>query len=218
MIHSYQCYTIVLKFLKVSLTFNTIYYFIFIHCIYCLILQADGYTNTGCFNTLCPGFVQMHPRITFGQLLEPISVYRGRQTSMLVMVYRSPENGHWWLSIGKEVIGYWPSELFTYMKHNAIDIKYGGIAGGLSEEQSPPMGNGHFPTKDSEFNNAGFMGEMKVFNETLHPAYFDFVKAVVAQDRSKDCYNMDYYYSEEHHYNYIEYGGPGGFPCNESST
>ncbi|KAI3944689.1 hypothetical protein MKW98_021147 [Papaver atlanticum] len=121
--------------------------------------------------------------------------------------------GHWWLSIEKEAIGYWPNVLFTNMRHYALDVKFGGVAGALHEGPSPPMGNGHFPTEDNDFTNAGFMTEMKVFNETGDPVYFDLTRTGTEQDQSKNCYNLTYYFSEQQNYNYIEYGGPGGSSC-----
>lgn len=38
-------------------------------CILCM--QGDNFKKTGCFDAICPGFVQVHPRITLGQTIEP---------------------------------------------------------------------------------------------------------------------------------------------------
>ncbi|KAI3950374.1 hypothetical protein MKW98_003857 [Papaver atlanticum] len=178
---------------------------------------ADGYKSTGCFNIFCPGFVQVHPSITFGELLEPVSVYKGKKYSIPVEVYKARASGNWLLSVGEQVIGYWPKELFTHLAHNASIIRYGGIAGALSGSPSPPMGNGHFPEyRDYDLAKAGFMREMKVFNEAGEIVYFDFTKAPRKLDTKKDnCYKLYYYsyISKPYTWNIITYGGPGGSSC-----
>ncbi|KAI3931211.1 hypothetical protein MKW92_036488 [Papaver armeniacum] len=175
---------------------------------------ADGYKRTGCFNMFCPGFVQVHSSITFGELLEPVSVYNKKLYSIPVMVYRAPISGNWWLRFRREVIGYWPKELFTHLAHNASIIRYGGIAGAVSKSPSPPMGNGQLPIyKDSDIEKSGFMREMKVYNETGDTIYFDYTKTQTKQDARRDCYDLNYYFSERDKWNCIKYGGPGGSSC-----
>ncbi|XP_026377875.1 uncharacterized protein LOC113272216 [Papaver somniferum] len=102
----------------------------------------------------------------------------------------------WWLSVGGQVIGYWPKELFTHLAQNASIVRYGGIAGAVSGSPSPPMGNGHFPEyQDYDLAKAGFMREMKVFNEAGEIVYFDYTRALRKLDTKKEtCYKL-YYYS-----------------------
>ena len=50
--------------------------------------QADGFTKTGCYNTLCPGFVQVSKRVPLGILLEPVSVYDGHQSEVGIVIYK----------------------------------------------------------------------------------------------------------------------------------
>ncbi|KAI3950375.1 hypothetical protein MKW98_003858 [Papaver atlanticum] len=189
-------------------------YWTFLLCMQCLILLADGYKRTGCFNMFCPGFVQVHSSITFGELLEPVSIYNRKLHFIPVMVYRAPISGNWWLRVSREVIGYWPKELFTHLAHNASIIRYGGIAGAVSKSPSPPMGNGHLPIyKDSDIEKSGFMREMKVYNETRDTIYFDYTKTQTKQDARKDSYDLNYYFSERDKWNCIKYGGPGGSSC-----
>ncbi|XP_075640184.1 protein neprosin-like [Castanea sativa] len=40
---------------------------------------VDNFGNTGCFNTECPGFVQVHPRLHPGSLVANVSVFQGQQ-------------------------------------------------------------------------------------------------------------------------------------------
>ncbi|VVB03332.1 unnamed protein product [Arabis nemorensis] len=41
--------------------------------------QNDSYRGTGCYNLLCPGFVQVDRDISLGAALSPISTYNGDQ-------------------------------------------------------------------------------------------------------------------------------------------
>ena len=36
-------------------------------------MQADNFQKTGCFNSLCPGFVQIDKEHAFGEVLKPPS-------------------------------------------------------------------------------------------------------------------------------------------------
>ncbi|XP_026377877.1 uncharacterized protein LOC113272219 [Papaver somniferum] len=111
--------------------------------------------------------------------------------------WAAPISGNWWLRFRREVIGYWPKDLFTHLAHNASIIRYGGIAGAVSKSPSPPMGNGQLPIyKDSDIEKSGFMREMKVYNETGDTVYFDYTKTQTKQDARRDCYDLNYYFSE----------------------
>lgn len=43
------------------------------------IIEADGGKSTGCYNTLYPGFDQVHPTIALGQSFPKVSTYGGDQ-------------------------------------------------------------------------------------------------------------------------------------------
>ncbi|CAA7061397.1 unnamed protein product [Microthlaspi erraticum] len=49
---------------------------------------ADGFTKTGCYNTLCPGFVQVSTKLPLGLLLQPVSRYGGQQYEVNVSIYQ----------------------------------------------------------------------------------------------------------------------------------
>jgi len=50
--------------------------------------QADGFNKTGCYNTLCPGFVQVSTDIPLGYLLQPVSTYGGKQYEVGINMYK----------------------------------------------------------------------------------------------------------------------------------
>lgn len=51
-------------------------------------LQADSYQKTGCYNVLCPGFVQVSMQIPLGLILRPTSVLGGPQYDIILKIYQ----------------------------------------------------------------------------------------------------------------------------------
>jgi len=51
-------------------------------------LQADGYKNTGCYNLLCPGFVQTNKNVVIGGALTPTSTYNGGQFEISLLIWK----------------------------------------------------------------------------------------------------------------------------------
>ncbi|XP_063948197.1 protein neprosin-like [Daucus carota subsp. sativus] len=85
----------------------------------------DQYKSTGCYNLVCPGFVQISERIALGVSFQQVSTYQGSQSSLTLLIWKDPTEGKWWLaSDDREVIGYWPTSLFTSLadsaKHNSM--------------------------------------------------------------------------------------------------
>ncbi|KAI3950376.1 hypothetical protein MKW98_003859, partial [Papaver atlanticum] len=118
------------------------------------------------------------------------------------------KSGNRWLSVDREMIGYWPNELFTHLARDAPLVRYGGIAGAVSGSPSAPMGNGNLPSISFSIKQSGWMKEMKVYNESGFPVFFDFYKVHKKQDTTADCYNLNYEFSNHNKFNSIKYGGP----------
>ncbi|KAK9042493.1 hypothetical protein V6N11_017563 [Hibiscus sabdariffa] len=49
---------------------------------------GDGHKTTGCYNYLCPGFVQVHREISLGLVLDHISVYNGAQSDIEIGILK----------------------------------------------------------------------------------------------------------------------------------
>ncbi|XP_026441488.1 uncharacterized protein LOC113340578 [Papaver somniferum] len=130
----------------------------------------NGAQRIGCFNMMCPGFVQISSAVLFGHEFTQSSIYGQISYDVHLMISRSQITGNWWLSMGpsaesSEQVGYWPSELFTQLKNSASSVKYGGYAVALSQESTPPMGNGYLPQLD-DYKKTAFMSKMQFVNET----------------------------------------------------
>ncbi|XP_077223265.1 protein neprosin-like [Tasmannia lanceolata] len=109
----------------------------------------DNY-KTGCFNTYCPGFVQVSQRIPLGMVL-PVSTYGGTQAEIEIYVAKDIRNGVWGLTWGPEheVVGYWPPQLFHSLSMNSsMIIAWGGQGYNPPGTPWPMMGNGHSGKED----------------------------------------------------------------------
>ncbi|XP_024026487.1 uncharacterized protein LOC21406029 [Morus notabilis] len=117
---------------------------------------ADGNHKTGCYNTLCPGFVQVSRKITRTSLVSPASKYGGTQYDLKIQVFHDRKTGNWWFFVSDRnqdiPVGYWPRKL----------VAWGGIAKPGKKGISPRMGNGHFP--DGNYRHACYFSHVHYVN------------------------------------------------------
>ncbi|WVZ49418.1 hypothetical protein U9M48_000783, partial [Paspalum notatum var. saurae] len=171
----------------------------------------NAYHGTGCYNLMCPGFVQTNNEITIGgsiTQLSPISSYGGPQYDITILVWKDPKGGNWWLQVGNNVLGYWPSSIFTNLKASATLVEWGG------EMESPDvgastaqMGSGHFPKEG--FGKASYIRNIQVVdssNTLQSPSGLDLLAT------RPNCYNVQNDGAGTNFGTYIYYGGPGRNP------
>ncbi|KAL6547369.1 hypothetical protein OROMI_023090 [Orobanche minor] len=169
---------------------------------------SDAYQATGCYNLLCSGFIQTNTKIAIGAAISPTSSYNGGQFDITLLVWKDPKHGNWWLEYGSgNLVGYWPSFLFTHLSNSASMVQFGGE---IVNSQSPgphtttQMGSGHFAAKEG-FGKASYFRNIQIvdWDNNLIPAS----NLKVLADHP-NCYNIsrgsnnvwgDYFY----------YGGPG---------
>ncbi|KAI3944465.1 hypothetical protein MKW98_006626 [Papaver atlanticum] len=150
---------------------------------------VDGFRRTGCYNMLCPGFVQVDPVYTLGEVLR-ISVDIKNPLYMHFQVQQDLKTGNWWLFDGPDYspIGYWPKEIFPHLANNASEIKYGGVAGGkVPMKPTPPMGNGKLPTL--EFGASCMMSMMEIVNDNGKLEEVNSSKLELKGSTTPDCYD-----------------------------
>ncbi|XP_056843434.1 uncharacterized protein LOC108836396 [Raphanus sativus] len=169
---------------------------------------ADGYQHTGCHNTDCPGFVQISKRVTVGGTYKTVSQYNGAQYAFRIVIWRDRGNGKkWWLKVGDEVVGYWPSSLFTSLGDGATRVSWGGeivndMIGG--KHTATDMGSGHFAEEDNKkasyFRNLMIVSDTNVMREPkeVHPIV-----------TNANCYNIKAGRSGTSWGIYFYHGGPG---------
>ncbi|XP_076960512.1 protein neprosin-like [Bidens hawaiensis] len=168
---------------------------------------TDAYQTTGCYNVLCSGFVQTNNKIAIGAAISPRSSYKGKQFDIGIMIWKDPKHGHWWLELGLgQLIGYWPSFLFSHLHKHASMVQFGGeivnsrLRGHHTRTQ---MGSGHFA--DEGFGKASYFRNMKVvdWDNSLLP-----LSNVHLLADYSNCYDIK---SGKNNVwgDYIYYGGPG---------
>ncbi|MCL7029063.1 hypothetical protein MKW94_000878 [Papaver nudicaule] len=171
---------------------------------------ADGFKETGCYNMLCPGFVQIHPEYTFGERIKASTYGAWVQRAFDFSVHRDLESGNWWFINGVDnaKIGYWPKEIFTHLASNASVIGYGGAAGGEFGEPSPPMGHARLPVYDSRSTCCHVY--MKLINDKGIYVDFDRSHVQLNHDTKTSCYDLIFPGREIFRGNIMLFGGPGG--------
>ncbi|GMJ12993.1 hypothetical protein like AT4G23370 [Hibiscus trionum] len=164
---------------------------------------GDGYNTTGCFNYLCPGFVQVHPQITLGLVLDQLSVYNGTQSDIQISIIK---DGEWWLQLFNQFIGYWPQKLFFYMYGGANNAVWGGLVICPSDEPSAEMGSGHFP-KDGLQNKSAYFKDTQIYDGARF-TYPSPDQLVLCSSRP-DCYGAELAPGVAPNTMDLFYGGPG---------
>ncbi|GER37027.1 hypothetical protein STAS_13412, partial [Striga asiatica] len=170
---------------------------------------SDAYQATGCYNLLCSGFVQTNNKIAIGAAISPTSSYNGGQFDISLLIWKDPNHGNWWLEFGDgNLVGYWPSFLFTHLRDHASMVHFGGeIVDSQStttgHHTTTQMGSGHFA--DEGFGKASYFRNIQVVDSdnSLVPAS----NLQVLADHP-NCYNVTCG-SNNAWGQYIYYGGPG---------
>ncbi|KAK1415746.1 hypothetical protein QVD17_31532 [Tagetes erecta] len=167
----------------------------------------NGY-QSGCYNMICPGFVQTNQNVCLGAAIDPISTYNGQQYDVAFMIWKDPKTRDWWFMVGSEVMGYWPSNLFTDLRDHATSVEYGGevYSPNLGMHTSTQMGSGHF--QDEGFAKAAYVRNLEVIDKDNK---LNSVNNLSLLAEKPNCYGVRNEFSDAWG-NYIYFGGPGNNP------
>ncbi|XP_077225788.1 protein neprosin-like [Tasmannia lanceolata] len=172
---------------------------------------ADNFQKTGCYNSLCPGFVQISPKISLGAVVKPYSTYNGAQYGLRIIVFKDQTigQGYWWLGVDETVVGYWPNNLFTTLSTKGVTtIWWGGEVVGPQNEPGPPMGSGHLPMEGPK--KAAYFRTLKLVNVKFFLEDPDQYKLSTDSDAVM-CYQADGAARLGPPWEFtFYYGGPGG--------
>ncbi|MED6195676.1 hypothetical protein PIB30_040272 [Stylosanthes scabra] len=181
-------------------------------------MQADNSQKTGCFDTQCPGYIQVDQRYSLGMPLVPASQI-GSDTinSLPIQLFRDSSVGDWWLVLpgkgdgGADInMGYWPYELFNHIStEGAKFVRYGGETYAPPDSQSPPMGSGRLA--EEKFKNATFMARAMIVDSDYKEDDIKIDDVDVYVDTPSSCYQVLYdgYQGDKYAQAFL-FGGPGG--------
>ncbi|KAI3874280.1 hypothetical protein MKW92_045176 [Papaver armeniacum] len=156
---------------------------------------ADAGKKTGCYNTLCPGFVQVHPKWVPDMAFVQTSKIDSSQVVLGAQITLDDAEGKWWLTIQGDIrVGYWPTVLFTSFAPGATSVFWGGRVKSGTDGLSPPMSA-----------EAGFVNSLQYIDMNNHPGKPEVTVSTV------DCehYSAKYFPQNSDLY----FGGSGGANC-----
>ncbi|KAK9275066.1 hypothetical protein L1049_022324 [Liquidambar formosana] len=168
---------------------------------------ADAFQKTGCYNLLCPGFVQSHRQIILGMPYDRTSVIGKAQYITNLKLLQDQSTGNWWLQLDNVInIGYWPRELFTHLADGATFIQYGGLTYNSPDGISPPMGTGLRPDK----NESCYFSRLKIVDAKYNLVNTRDFKMGKYVDQVS-CYDLKYWGNlDDYVGETFNFGGPGG--------
>ncbi|OMO83558.1 hypothetical protein COLO4_22434 [Corchorus olitorius] len=175
--------------------------------------ETDGEIS-GCFDTECPGFVQVDTNLPVGAAFSNVSKINGEQfvrdMSLTMDLF-----GNWWVEVfgGSGVVGYYPSELFSRLQEGAEAAFWGGFVYS-SLDWSPGMGTGEAYNGGDRGHQACFMRQVKVVRqEDDDGEYSDPGDSPVSVQVSRCYLAGDNYYTNKAGWDYVFYfGGEGDNP------
>ncbi|KAL8054362.1 hypothetical protein ABFX02_05G132600 [Erythranthe guttata] len=172
---------------------------------------GDASKETGCFDLTCPGFVQTSNELALGAAIYPISNLSGLPYQITIFIHRDPNTSNWWVQYGERInIGYWPSDLFGWLRSHAETVQWGGevysTRVGTHPHTATDMGSGQFPDWVS-----GMSGSVKRIRVLENNMILRFPQWVFSFTDEYDCYST-YYISDYVPDPQFFYGGPGQNP------
>ncbi|XP_010494791.1 PREDICTED: uncharacterized protein LOC104771883 [Camelina sativa] len=173
-----------------------------------------GKDGKGCYNTACPGFVQVSHEVP---LVEPFDLKPGVPVWLHCSIHQDKQTENWWLTFFSKPnvdIGYWPKELFNLINNGANVVGVGGVVQASPSGSSPPMGTGLFPTGDRRAS--AMFTNIEALNSNYEQRKISSFHMEKLLD-SPNCYGLRIGKVKPFHRTllgfFFNYGGPGGNSC-----
>ncbi|MCD7451183.1 hypothetical protein HAX54_009911 [Datura stramonium] len=164
-----------------------------------------------CFNTLCPGFVQVNSEMPPDISYEDHVSHRGGPIWEDTMyIERDLVNGNWWLLMEDNYtqIGFWPQKLFTGLAGFATTVEWGGVVYSPQDVAEPPMGSSFFPIGQSNYD--AYCKKIAILNVRQQTIEVD--KTIPHTDNPnmyKVLFEPLWFHSKPSFF--VLYGGPGDY-------
>ncbi|EOA19592.1 hypothetical protein CARUB_v10002741mg, partial [Capsella rubella] len=168
-----------------------------------------GAEGAGCYNTICPGFIQVSETVHLSGPLRETHDPNNRYIN--VGLQQDKISGNWWASdINKHkpdtYIGYWPKEMFDLIANAADIVGVGGVVQASPTGKSPPMGNGHLPALYAFYSAR--IPDLHIMDASRKFRRHKKFKLEMLVD-SKKCYGL----RKDKITSMFLFGGPGGDAC-----
>ncbi|MED6136301.1 hypothetical protein PIB30_054788 [Stylosanthes scabra] len=174
-------------------------------------IGADNFQKTECFDTQCPGYVQIDQTYFLGMPLAPASQIGTEQNHYLPIKLFRVKNKNFGLGDNGENVnvGYWPHVLFNHISEGATFVRYGGETYAPPDCQSPPMGSGRLA--EEKFKNAAYVARAMIVDSDYNEDDIQIDDVDVYVDTPSSCYEVLYdgYQGDKYAQAFI-FGGPGG--------
>ncbi|XP_077252460.1 protein neprosin-like [Tasmannia lanceolata] len=171
----------------------------------------DRYQSTGCYNLLCPGFVQINNSLALGGIIEPTSTYDSDQFEIDICLFKDVKSGNWWFQVHDTPLGYWPSSLLTRLADSSPYIGWGGEifnSRPKGHHTTTQMGSGHFSVEG--YKKSSFFRNIKTVDD-----FNQFTNLVSIQEivETPTCYDIQMGENSTSDWEYFfYYGGSGQSP------
>ncbi|KAG5563130.1 hypothetical protein RHGRI_005772 [Rhododendron griersonianum] len=131
-----------------------------------------------CFNTRCPGFVQVRSDKLLDLVYPQVSKRGELGYEAPLFIDRDLVNGNWWLLVGESntEVGFWPKRIFSGLADLASYAEWGGEVFYPPGTPIPEMGSG-FP--------------LPLVRDTKYDAYLRNVEVVNAAGQNINAYNTE---------------------------
>ncbi|OAY83967.1 hypothetical protein ACMD2_04592 [Ananas comosus] len=166
--------------------------------------------NTGCFNLLCSGFVQIDPSIALGARIDPISQEWGDQYIIELTIWKDlKDDDKWWVAYGRTTFGYWPASIFRGLTKVGTVALFGGVVYSPRMKQQLPhtrtaMGSGRFAF--DHWGQAAFIGQPRIMD---YSKTFKYPDPGQTFSTHTDCYSGENYAEVQFTEPRFYFGGPG---------
>ncbi|KAI3816696.1 hypothetical protein L1987_16400 [Smallanthus sonchifolius] len=166
---------------------------------------SDAYQKTGCYN-LCSGFIQINNKIAIGGSVSATSQIDGSQHEITILIWKDGKGGDWWMQLDGELIGYWPSSLFSYLRGSASRVEWGGEvmnSGSQGRHTTTQMGSGQFPKL--WFRKASYVRKVEIVDgsNTLRTP-------IINTNNKPSCYDILSNVTNDNYWGtHFFFGGPG---------
>lgn len=175
--------------------------------------RGNYQNGTGCYNNSCDDFVVTSSSWVPGEEVTNLSVIGGTQRSMYIHWTKAGDTGSWWLTVGDEIVGYYPRNLYDAIRNRAAGIDFGGeIIDKQTDGRHTKTNMGSGRPASAGWQQAAYMRKLRYHDSNPSGNAVTWHEATGLSTWQNDaaCYSIDLNsISDDGWKNYFYYGGGG---------